>query len=334
MSTPNNPQPSTPEQGNQNWYLENGTNPPAANPSDAQPTAQPQSQPSAGGWQPAPSQTPQTDLSWTPQQPAQQWNQAPQQSAPGNQWEAASQSSAPQTPWNQAPQQAQQGWTASSQSSAPQPGQSQWNAAPTQPANLQWGGAQQSQQAPAWAGGGAAPGQQWGGAPGAAPAPALSAASIMGNPAKRWAAVSIITSLLVFIGSLGTWASVSAFGYSQSVAGTHGDGKGTLVLALVGIAAAVWFVVQGKLTWLPWVVAGTGLISAIIGFIDWADLGNKASNTPIDVSVSWGLVLVCVFGLATLALGILAGLMARKSTTPAQRPYPPMTGQYPQQPMH
>jgi hypothetical protein len=109
--------------------------------------------------------------------------------------------------------------------------------------------------------------------------------------------------LLVFIGSVGPWASV----FIIDVSGTEGDGVITLMLALAAGSLAVVLASRPMIRWTPWAIGGCLLASAMIGVYDWLNIRSVAGDpeTFVNVTVGWGLVIMT---LASMAGVVLSGL--------------------------
>ena len=124
-------------------------------------------------------------------------------------------------------------------------------------------------------------------------------------------------------GSVLPWASVHLFGTSTTVNGTDGDGKLTIVLAL--LVAAMGLLIglrQGRL-WTAIVGLVAGVLTAFIALIDVVDISGVVGSDdrlPVDViSPGFGIWLVLVAGLAGLGLSI-AAMVRRTTTGPADQP--------------
>lgn len=112
-----------------------------------------------------------------------------------------------------------------------------------------------------------------------------------------WAAA-----VVVLLGSFLPWASVSAFGVSQSVNGTEADGKRTLLAALA----------MGVLFWL-WnrrtvIAAGAvSAIAAVIGIANLIDINGVAGDLGglVDVSAGIGIFMVILGGIAGAVMGFM-----------------------------
>ncbi len=116
-----------------------------------------------------------------------------------------------------------------------------------------------------------------------------------------------VLSGVVTLGSIGPWAT---FGILE-VAGTHGDGKLTLVLAVVALTLSLLRLVRSS-AWL-YGLAGLCLAAAgLIGLYDWVNLERELASPELEdnifadaLSVAWGLQAVTLAGIigAVLALG-------------------------------
>lgn len=141
------------------------------------------------------------------------------------------------------------------------------------------------------------------------------------------AAILLVLSILVCVGSMGPWASVLFF----SVAGTEGDGVITLIIGVVAALIAGFSLTRpsnGKFLVMALLLGG----AALIGIYDWAELERLVDSTdPFRIEVGWGLVLMTVAAGAGCVLSF-ASLGRRhqvppppeeRETLPALAPYTP-----------
>ena len=125
------------------------------------------------------------------------------------------------------------------------------------------------------------------------PVPFLSAVNAPGY------VIAWVASIGVVVGSLGPWAeagSIFASGIQVD------DGYITLISGVVAaLALLVAAVSKVAWTWLATVLAGS--IAAIVGFWDLiSGIRNFAEiDSPLDISVGWGLWVVCVSALLLVA---------------------------------
>jgi hypothetical protein len=112
----------------------------------------------------------------------------------------------------------------------------------------------------------------------------------------------IIAAVMVALGALLPWATVSSLFGSISVSGTDGDGVFTL---LCGIAIGVMFGLWKRPALIVAVVLAG--ISALVGIIDLVDIGRTAGELGglVDASPGIGLFLTVLASIAALVLGVL-----------------------------
>ena len=126
----------------------------------------------------------------------------------------------------------------------------------------------------------------------------------------------------MLLGSVLPWAKAEATVLSQTLSettnGLEGDGKITLVLALVA-GLVFLFVPRGKVV--GGLVLATGVLAGLVAIIDIADVGNKADDlkritAQSSASVGIGLWIVAVAAVL-LIVGSVLCLMQKDETTPA-----------------
>ena len=117
-------------------------------------------------------------------------------------------------------------------------------------------------------------------------------------------AVALLGAVLMAVGSIGPW--VMAFGGLLSVAGTNGDGKITLVCALIVAAATIGANAGHSLGVLAVIAAVVGLG---VGVYDLSHLANATSQADGLAQTGWGLYAVVVGG----AVAVVALVSARQS---------------------
>ncbi len=130
-----------------------------------------------------------------------------------------------------------------------------------------------------------------------------------GRQATMWITLTGVCAVLVLIGSFLPWAHVS----DLTINGIEGDGRITLVLAVLAIVFALWgsgrIGIGGKSAIpLSLLVACMALI-ALTGIVDFnnvqrLDVGGLGQLLAIGVSA--GLVLVLIFGVVGLTTSIVA----------------------------
>ena len=115
------------------------------------------------------------------------------------------------------------------------------------------------------------------------------------EPANRWPMIGTLAGVGVGIGSLLPWVTVITIFGSMSVAGTEGDGKLTL-----GLAVAVVIGFLARLRWLQW-LASLGAL-AVAGY-DLINVSNSVSDAESEyMKASTGYGLYIAFGSAVLAV--------------------------------
>lgn len=119
---------------------------------------------------------------------------------------------------------------------------------------------------------------------------------------KKLPIKNIIIIAVAALGAIATflpWAVVSAFGISQSVSGTNGDGWITFAL-FVAIAVLVGIKFKGELdNGFKIAVTAIAAVAAVIGFVE---IGNINGNSYGMGSVGIGVYLVILAGIAAAVL--------------------------------
>lgn len=138
------------------------------------------------------------------------------------------------------------------------------------------------------------------------------------NKETTWPIVAGVIGLLLLIGSVLPWATVSSGGYSQSVNGMDGDGVITLIfaLAIIGMGVGYYFVknANGR----TGLLIGTAVVGAItvlitlIDLFDLGDVGREIGGMGVDVSVGFGLILALLAGIAAIAAPLYFLVQNRK----------------------
>ncbi len=127
--------------------------------------------------------------------------------------------------------------------------------------------------------------------------------------------LTAISSILVIIAALLPWAKVDTAIGSKSVSGIEGDGIITLVLG-IGALAAIAVSAYGK-RWGAVIATILGGIVAIVGIIDWADVGGVTASVDTgfaSVSVGAGLVLTAIGGVALTVTSLWAFFSSKQVT--------------------
>ena len=118
--------------------------------------------------------------------------------------------------------------------------------------------------------------------------------------------VAIGAGVLVVLGSLLAWATVSAGIINASAAGTDGDGKATLIFGLVAVAAVATFIKVRSV----WLLIATGvafLVSLGISIYDTINVssthvGNSVIQAHVSVGIGlWLCLIASILGVATAA---------------------------------
>lgn len=127
---------------------------------------------------------------------------------------------------------------------------------------------------------------------------------------------------LLLLGSVLSWAKVEAHfagqTFSETTNGLEGDGKITLVLALVA-GLVFLFVPRAKVA--GSLVLAAGIIAGLVAIVDIADVNNKADDireitSNADATVGIGLWIVAVAAIVLFVGGLLC-LLQKDETTPA-----------------
>ena len=118
--------------------------------------------------------------------------------------------------------------------------------------------------------------------------------------------VAIGAGVLVVLGSLLAWATVSAGIINASAAGTDGDGKATLIFGLVAIAAVVIFI-KVRSVWLL-IAAGVAFLVCLgISIYDTINVssthvGNSVIQAHVSVGIGlWLCLIASILGVASMA---------------------------------
>ena len=118
--------------------------------------------------------------------------------------------------------------------------------------------------------------------------------------------IAIGAGVLVVLGSLLAWATVSAGIINVSAAGTSGDGTITLIFGIVAIVAVAIFV-RGQAMW-SLIGAGVSfLVSLGVSFYDTINIsstqiGNSVIHADVSVGIGlWLCLLASILGTATVA---------------------------------
>ena len=133
---------------------------------------------------------------------------------------------------------------------------------------------------------------------------------------KQQAAIAaLIASALVLIGSFGPWATF----FGLSVSGTSGDGKVTLVCALIAASCLLARLrSSSKLNRALPLIAGLVLAgAALVGINDWSNLQDVGgSDNPFSsaVGVGWGLVIVTLAGAVGAVFAFVSVFRATRTT--------------------
>ncbi len=124
------------------------------------------------------------------------------------------------------------------------------------------------------------------------------------GPAKLLPGIVIGAGVLVVLGSLLPWATVSSGIGSLSVDGTSGDGKLTLILGVIALVMGVVLLQRGA--GVGWLV-GTGVVFLVtlgVSIKDASDISSFGDQVTALVGVHVG------FGLWLCILGSIAGVVA------------------------
>lgn len=134
---------------------------------------------------------------------------------------------------------------------------------------------------------------------------------------KKLSIKNIILIAVAAVGAIATflpWATVSVFGISESVSGTNGDGWITLAL-FIAIAVLVGIKFKGELdNGFKIAVTAIAAIAAVVGFVE---IGNINGNSYGFASVSIGVYLIILAGIADAVLPWIpiGGKLSVKKTT-------------------
>lgn len=106
---------------------------------------------------------------------------------------------------------------------------------------------------------------------------------------------------LIVVGSLGPWAEATIV----TVNGTDWDGDLTIMFGIVAGASS------GLLLRQPWrrgwtlkLITIAFALAALVGLVDWVDVGRVIDETGLNVRAGWGLMLMTVAGAIGVALAI------------------------------
>jgi hypothetical protein len=120
-------------------------------------------------------------------------------------------------------------------------------------------------------------------------------------------------SLVVCVGSLMAWATVTIFGLQVTKSGTDGDGSITLVVGLIMAILALVGLLSGRRLGIPVLIGA--LLALAVALYDILDIQSRAgtfggSDVAVDVSVGPGLWVTAVG--AALAAGAAGFDIARR----------------------
>ena len=140
----------------------------------------------------------------------------------------------------------------------------------------------------------------------------LPGAGVVGQEARWLPGGMLVCAVLVVIGSLGPWAEATIL----TVNGSDWDGSLTLLFGILAVG------LSGLLLWQPWrrgwtlhLLAIAFALAAMVGTVDWVDVGRAVDETGIDLTVGWGLPLMTT----AAGLGVTLAL-ARYRHRPMFRP--------------
>ena len=128
--------------------------------------------------------------------------------------------------------------------------------------------------------------------------------------------VAIGAGILVALGSLLSWASVSAGIINVSVAGTNGDGKVTLVFGILAVIAVIVFIKIPKVLW----VAGAGvafLVALGVSIYDMIHISSTSVGNSViqaNVSIGIGLWLCLIASILGVAASVYIFVNQRKAS--------------------
>lgn len=129
--------------------------------------------------------------------------------------------------------------------------------------------------------------------------------------------VAIAAALLVVIGSLGPWISITApFVGSLSINGTDGDGKISLCCGVIAMAVLAFLVTSNQTSMWMGLLAAVALgIAAAVGIHDWQNVGDKIAKTTdedfdVFVRVGWGLQAMTVGAIVGAIFSLLQAVKA------------------------
>jgi hypothetical protein len=137
----------------------------------------------------------------------------------------------------------------------------------------------------------------YGAAPPPPPAPRRSASAFTSPVAVAASIVGIVLMFIVAVGSALPWVTVSAFSFSVSAGGLHGDGWITLACALLALP----FFAVGLLKRMAWPYIVALVLTLIICGVSIYDTVHVASGA----SVGYGLIIVVAAGV----LGAIAAVV-------------------------
>lgn len=120
----------------------------------------------------------------------------------------------------------------------------------------------------------------------------------------------VIGAVVIAVGSIGTWATVSAGILSRSISGTDGDGTITLVLAFVILLMALVTAKPAPSGGLLAVSILAAIAAGAIAAYDATNVSDKvasveASSSLVSASVGWGLYAV----IGGAVIGVVASIM-------------------------
>lgn len=129
---------------------------------------------------------------------------------------------------------------------------------------------------------------------------------------KLFPYAAVAMAVLLFLGSIGAWATVDIANLSATESGMDGNGGITLALGLVAGASVIFMLMKRDApNWVVIVPLVAFGMAVFVGLYNWADLQNGAADNAgvaaangvdINYSVGWGLVLVTLSAFAGLIL--------------------------------